>query len=105
MASRKGGDARGDDGAVNRSGFFRGHFVCMDLARRELGDEIGGVTVGDLNHVEAQLFCGGSRLIGLDMGEPGRAGPVVIAEAKHDDFGGGITIGFWNSLLMTFSGI
>jgi hypothetical protein len=68
----------------------------MDLASRELGDEIDGMAVGDVDHVEAQLFCGSSRRFSLGRGEPGRVGPVVIAEAKHDDFGGGITIGFWN---------
>ena len=55
--------------------------------------------LGDVDHVEAQLFGGSSRLVGLGMGEPGRVGPIVIAKAKHDDFGGGIIIGFWNRFL------
>jgi hypothetical protein len=32
----------------------------MDLARRDLGDQIGGSPVRDLDHVEAELFGGGA---------------------------------------------
>ena len=67
------------------------------LASWELGDEIGGMAVGDVDHVEAQLFCGSSRRLSLGMGKPGRVGPVIIAEVKHDDFGGGATIGLLES--------
>ena len=58
----------------------------MDLASRELDDEIGGTAVGDVDHVEAQLFGGSSRLVGLGMREPGRVGPPITVEAEHDDF-------------------
>jgi hypothetical protein len=58
----------------------------MDLASREFGDEFGGSSVGDFNHVEAQLFGGGSGLVGLGMGEPGRVRPPITVEAEHDDF-------------------
>ena len=58
----------------------------MDLASRKFGDEISGRSVGDLNHVEAQLFGGSSRLVGLGMREPGCVGPPISVEAEHDDF-------------------
>ena len=38
----------------------------MDLASRKFGYEIGGTAVGDVDHVEAQLF-GGSRRLGLGI--------------------------------------
>jgi hypothetical protein len=67
----------------------------VDLASREFGDEISRCSVGDLDHVEAQLFCGGSGLVGLGMGEPGRVGPPITVEAEYDDFPccGGIWLG------------
>jgi hypothetical protein len=69
----------------------------MDLASREFGDEISCCSVGDLDHVEAQLFGGNSCLVGLGVREPGRVGPPITVEAEHDDFACcGITIGFWN---------
>jgi hypothetical protein len=58
----------------------------MDLARREFGDEISRYSVGNHNHVEAQLFGGGSGLVGLGMGKPGRVRPPITVEAEHDDF-------------------
>jgi hypothetical protein len=48
----------------------------MNLASRELADEIGGPAVGDVDRVETQLFCGSSRLVGLGTREPSRVGPV-----------------------------
>ena len=67
---------------------------CMDLASREFADEIGSRSVGNVDYVEAQLFCGGPGGVGLGIGKPGRVRLVGIAEAKHDDFGGGITTWF-----------
>jgi hypothetical protein len=58
----------------------------MNLASREFGDEISRYSVGNHNHVEAQLFGGGSGLIGLGMGKPGRVRPPITVEAEHDDF-------------------
>ena len=58
----------------------------MDLASREFGDEISRCSIGNHNHVEAQLFGGGSGLVGLGMGKPGRVRPPITVEAEHDDF-------------------
>ena len=68
----------------------------MDLASRKFADEIGRRSVGDLDHVEAQLFGGGSRLVGLGMGEPGRVGPPITVEAEHDDFRCASALGLGN---------
>jgi hypothetical protein len=58
----------------------------MDLARRKLGDQIGGRPIPDLDHVEAQLFGGGSSWLSLSMGEPARVRPPITVEAEDDDF-------------------
>jgi hypothetical protein len=58
----------------------------MDLASREFGDEISSSSVGHLDHVEAQLFGGSSRLVDLGMREPGRMRPPISVKAEHDDF-------------------
>ena len=78
----------GDDFLVQVFPDWRDHRWTgrMDLASRKFRDEIGRPSVGDLDHVEAQLFGGSSRLVGLGMGEPGRVGPPITVEAEHDDF-------------------
>jgi hypothetical protein len=58
----------------------------MDLASREFGDEFGGSSVGNHNHVEAQLFGGSSRWLSLGRREPGRVRPPITVEAEHDNF-------------------
>ena len=58
----------------------------MDLASREFPDKIGCPAVGNVDHVEVQLFGGGSRLVGLGMRELGCPGPPITVEAEHDDF-------------------
>jgi hypothetical protein len=58
----------------------------MNLPGRDLGDQIGGSPVGDLDHVEAELFGGGSSWLSLSMREPGRVRPPITVEAEDDDF-------------------
>ena len=78
----------GDDLLVQVFPNWRDHRWAsrMDLASRKFGDEIGSCSVGDLDHVEAQLIGGGSGLVGLGMGKPGRVRPPITVEAEHDDF-------------------
>jgi hypothetical protein len=78
----------GDDRFVQIFPDWRDHRWAsrVDLASREFGYEISRYSVGHLDHVEAQLFCGGSGLVGLGMGEPGRMRPPITVEAEHDDF-------------------
>ena len=78
----------GDDLLVQVFPDWRDHrWACrMDPARRDLGDQIGGSPVRDLDHVEAELFGGGSSWLSLSMREPARVRPPITVEAEDDDF-------------------
>src|ERR1019366_7329522 len=43
-------------------------------------------SVGNHNHVEPQLFGGGSGPVGLGLGKPGRVRPPITVEAEHAGF-------------------
>jgi hypothetical protein len=56
----------------------------MDLACGKIGDQTGGSSVRNFNHVETQLFGGGSSWLSLGIGEPGRVRPPITVEAEDD---------------------